>query len=102
MTVQPGIIQHRIRVLDPTFENAPVGFELAAPLPGLEGRRIALLSNGKVGVSRFYDHVERMLLEQHRAAEVVRRTKRNLSAPCEAELMAELLGYDAVFSAVRD
>ena len=45
---------------------------------------------------------EEILREEHGVTAVVRRRKRNASAPAPADLMADLLACDGVISAVGD
>ncbi|MFT5530031.1 MAG: hypothetical protein ACI91O_000038 [Candidatus Poriferisodalaceae bacterium] len=89
-------------VLDPSHEDRKVGSEPAPRLATLAGTTVGVISNGKENTRPFYDHVERILREQHQVAEVVRRIKGNYSAPAEDELMAEAMGWDAVLSGVGD
>ena len=91
-----------MKVLDPTPEHPA---EIASPAPalaGLAGARIGLLDNGKIRVDRFCDFVEEILRSEYGVAEVVRRRKRNASAPAPEEVMGDLLACDAVISAVGD
>ena len=91
-----------IRVLDPTAEGPAAAAHPAPPLPSLRGATIGLLDNGKIRVDRFCDFVEEILRAEHGVAAVVRRRKRNASAPAAADLMADLLACDGVISAVGD
>jgi len=91
-----------IKVLDPTADGPAGGARPAAPLPTLRGATIGLLDNGKIGVDRFCDFVEEILTKEHGVAAVVRRRKRNASAPAPSDLMADLLACDGVISAVGD
>jgi hypothetical protein len=94
-----------VRILDPTYPThaPPTGSIAVAPRPAtLAGARLVLLSNGKAAVDPFLDHVERIVRERWLVAEVARRTKPNYSAPAPAELMAELVGWDALLTGVGD
>jgi len=91
-----------MRVLDPTAETAAVTSAPAPALPGLAGRRIGLLDNGKIRVDRFCDFAEEILRSQYGVADVVRRRKRNASAPAGGDVLADLLACDGVISAVGD
>jgi hypothetical protein len=91
-----------IEVLDPTNEEAPEAVALAPRLPSLEGATVGLLSNGKAGTSRLFDHMEQLLRERYRVATVVRRTKGNYSAPAEDELMDEAATWSALFAGTGD
>jgi hypothetical protein len=89
-------------VLDPTPGKAVEPAQMANRLETLAGATIGLLDNGKFNVQRFLDHVEAILREEHGVREVVRRRKPNQNAPVTAEMLADLLGTDAVISAVGD
>ena len=92
-----------ITVLDPTFDETPAVFDLAArPATTLRGATVGIVSNGKAGTRRFFDHLERLLRNEWGVAEVVRCTKRNYSAPAEAELMAQAAGWAVLFAGVGD
>ena len=91
-----------MKVLDPTPEGQAEATPPAPALGGLAGARIGLLDNGKIRVDRFCDFVEEILRAEYGVADVVRRRKRNASAPAPREVMGDLLGCDAVISAVGD
>ena len=91
-----------MKVLDPTPESPALTAPPAPALSGLAGARIGLLDNGKIRVDRFCDFVEEILRAEHGVTTVVRRRKRNASAPAPADLMADLLACDGVISAVGD
>ena len=91
-----------ITVLDPSYEEAAVPVALPARPSTLAGATVGIISNGKANTRPFFDHLDRMLREQWSVAEVIRRTKRNYSAPAEAELIAEAAGWAAMFAGVGD
>jgi hypothetical protein len=91
-----------IEVLDPTHEDAPEAVALATRLPSLAGTTVGLLSNGKAGTARLFDHMEAFLRDRYGVAEVVRRTKGNYSAPAEEELMDEAATWSAMFAGTGD
>jgi hypothetical protein len=93
-----------IEIIDPTFEDRGGGAAVApAPRPtSLEGATVGLLSNGKAAVDPFFDHVEDIIGSRWGLAAVVRRTKPNYSAPAPAEMITELIGWDAVLTGVGD
>ena len=91
-----------MKVLDPTAEGPVAAARPAAPLARLEGLTIGILDNGKIKVDRFCDFVEEILRAEYGVAEVVRRRKRNASAPAPADVMADLLACDGVIAAVGD
>ena len=91
-----------MQVLDPTPERPPEAASPASGLASLAGARIGLLDNSKIRVDRFCDFVEEILRAEYGVADVVRRRKRNASAPAPGEVLADLLTCDAVISAVGD
>ena len=91
-----------MQVLDPTPDRPPEAADRAQPLAGLAGTRIGLLDNSKIKVDRFCDFVEEILRTEYGVADVVRRRKRNASAPAPDEIMSDLLACDGVISAVGD
>jgi hypothetical protein len=91
-----------MKVLDPTAESPTVTVSPAPALPTLAGARIGLLDNGKIRVDRFCDFVEEILMAEYGVAHVVRRRKRNASAPAPADVLADLLTCDGMISAVGD
>jgi hypothetical protein len=91
-----------MKILDPTPER-PTTVALPAPgLSDLAGARIGLLDNSKIRVDRFCDFVEEILREEYGVGDVVRRRKRNASAPAPDDVLADLLTCDALISAVGD
>ncbi|MDH4146011.1 MAG: hypothetical protein OEY23_12695 [Acidimicrobiia bacterium] len=97
MTHQP-----HLELVDPTSE-APESTARPAPRPSsLAGGTIGLLSNGKTGTAKLFDHLERMLRDEWGVAEVVRRTKAHYSAPAEDTLMDEAATWSALFAGVGD
>ena len=91
-----------MKVLDPTPERSAVAIAAAPALSSLRGARIGLLDNSKIRVDRFCDFAEEILRVEYGVTEVVRRRKRNASAPAPADVLADLLSCDAVISAIGD
>ena len=91
-----------MQFLNPTYENTAVNFELPPRLTTLRGATVGIISNGKEKTAPFFDLMAQQLSATYGVAEVVRRVKRNYSAPAQAELMAEALGWDAVLAGVGD
>jgi len=91
-----------MKVLDPTPERPAEAAPRAPALAGLAGARIGLLDNSKIKVDRFCDFVEEVLRSDYGVADVIRRRKRNASAPAPAEILGDLLACDAVISTVGD
>jgi hypothetical protein len=91
-----------VLILDPTYEERAAARTLAARPGSLRGAKVGFVSNGKAGTRPFFDHLERLLVEQWGVAEVVRTTKSNYSAPAEADLIAQAAGWTAMFAGVGD
>ena len=91
-----------MEILDPTHETEPIGGEAPARLDSMEGRTVGVISNGKEGTKAFFGHMADILRTEYGVAEVVQQVKQNYSAPAEAELMREAMGWDAVLSGVGD
>lgn len=89
-------------VLDPTHELASPDAKLAPRRDDFAGVTVGLLSNGKANVGPFFDHLEAILREEWGVGNVVRRTKRNYSAPAEPELMQEAASWQVLFAGVGD
>jgi hypothetical protein len=91
-----------IRVLDPTHERTSSRVEQAPRLPTLEGKTIGFISNGKEGTKGYFGHLDRMLREEFRVADVEWRTKKNFSAPAEAHIVDDIKRWHAVVTGVGD
>jgi hypothetical protein len=91
-----------MRILDPSYEERPLEAVLAARPSSLSGATVGFISNGKAGTRPFFDHLERLLIEDWGIGAVVRRTKSNYSAPAESELIDEAAGWAALFAGVGD
>jgi hypothetical protein len=92
----------KFRVLDPTPEKVPPVGRLAPRLDSLEGKTIGFISNGKEGTKGFFRHLDRLLREEYRVAEIVSRTKSNYSAPADADIAAQIKNWDAVITGIGD
>jgi hypothetical protein len=91
-----------LRVLDPRLDDEGEPARMAPPLGTLEGAVAGLLDNGKIGVARFYDHVEEILRARFAVREVIRRRKPDMSRPAPAEVVGELAAADLVLSGIGD
>lgn len=91
-----------MQVLDPTPERPAEAAARAPALTSLAGARVGLLDNSKIRVDRFCDFVEEILRTEYGVGDVVRRRKRNASAPAADDVMVDLVACDAVISAVGD
>lgn len=90
------------RVLDPTHEATPAGTQPAPRPASLAGKTVGIISNGKDGTKGYFAHLERLLREELRVADVVVRLKSNYSAPADVEIVAEIRRWDAVVAGVGD
>lgn len=88
--------------LDPSHESAAQPFALAPRLATLEGKVVAIVSNGKKGTRPFFDALEKEFFERYRVAEVVRLTKDNYSAPVEPPLLRDSARWHALVSGIGD
>lgn len=88
--------------LDPTHESDARAFALAPRLATLEGKIVAIVSNGKKGTRPFFDALEKEFFERYRVAEVVRLTKDNYSAPAEPPLLRDSARWHALVSGIGD
>ena len=91
-----------LRVLDPTNEMKVAGGRPAARPSSLKGKTIGFISNGKEGTKGYFTQLEHMLREQFGVGQVIWRTKSNYSAPADADIIAEILRWDAVVTGVGD
>lgn len=74
----------------------------APRLKDLEGKTVALLDISKPGGSVFLDRVERLLLERHAVARVVREIKPTFTKPAPVPLLEKLRAVDAVVEGLAD
>ena len=91
-----------LRLLDPTNELRTAGVRPAPRLTTLEGKTVGIISNGKEGTGGYCAHLQRLLREEMKVANVVWRTKSNYSAPADASIVAEITNWHAVFAGVGD
>ena len=91
-----------IRVLDPTFGDAPMTTTRPERLTTLQGQTIGLLDNGKLRVYELLNAVEEILRSQYGVTNVVRLKKPDASRPAPPEVIADMKQCDAVISAVGD
>lgn len=91
-----------IEVLDPTHGDHLSDFALAARLPTVRGATIGIISNGKQGTRRFFDALATELIDTYGAADVVRVTKANYSAPADADVLDRAKEWNALVAGVGD
>ena len=91
-----------LRILDPTHETVSSALTLAPRLKTLQGVVVGFISNGKEGTKGFFHHLERYLINQHRVANVVYRTKLSYSAPADPAIMEEVATWDLAVTGIGD
>jgi hypothetical protein len=89
-------------LVNPLDERTSAAGRPAPRLDGLEGRTLALLDISKPGGSHFLDRLERLLLERHGVARIVRETKPTYTKPAPPTLMESLAAVDGVIEALAD
>lgn len=91
-----------IEVLDPTYGDDENRFAPAPRLESLSGATVGVISNGKQGTRRFFDALARELIDTHGAADVVRLTKANYSAPADPDTVDRAKEWHALVAGVGD
>lgn len=91
-----------IRVLDPTFEEAKTEQSMVTGLRSLAGCTVGLLDNSKIKVKEILNTIETLLRTQHGVKQIVRLKKPDASRPASPQVVAAMVGCDAVISAVGD
>ena len=89
-------------LVNPMDEKAADSGAPAPRLSGLEGTTLALLDISKPGGSVFLDRLERLLVERHAVANVVRVRKPTYTKPAPAEVLEGLRFVDGVIEALAD
>jgi hypothetical protein len=95
----------RNAILDPTGRSrrSRSTVELAERRVTLRGVRVGLLENTKHNADLFLDELGRLLLDEHEAAELVRRTKTAFALPVSEDELADLAAHcDVVITGVGD
>jgi|TARA_B100001142_G_scaffold307461_1_gene338110 hypothetical protein len=88
--------------LNPSYEETKINQRPADRLIELRGKTVGIISNGKENTAPFFEYLSRILENKYGVLKVVQRIKGNYSAPAEDDLMAEIVGWDAVLSGVGD
>lgn len=92
-----------IRLMDPGGTGTTVERSLAPRLDGLDGRRIALLTNGKHNADVLLHETAALFAERHGCREVDFFDKRNAGNPCRADRLEALCAEaDFLITAVGD
>ena len=101
MVTEPDMT--RISILDPTSPPLPAEARVAERPDTLNGKVIGLLDNHKHNASELLDSIQEMLSERYEFANVVRRSKHDVSRPCPTDTIEELVKEcDVVITAVGD
>ena len=90
-----------ITLVDPRDERR-LSATQAPRLKTLAGKAVALLDISKPGGSVFLDRLERLLLERHAVARVLREVKPTYTKPAPGPLLDKLRGVDAVIEGLAD
>lgn len=91
-----------MELLNPSYEEIKINQRPADRLLELRGKTVGIISNGKENTAPFFEYLSRILEKKYGVLRVVHTIKDNYSAPAEDELMAEIVGWDAVLSGVGD
>ncbi len=91
-----------IEVLDPSYGDETREFSLAGRPASLADATVGFVSNGKQGTGRFFDALERELIDSFGIGSVVREVKTNYSAPADPEIMDRAKEWNALVSGIGD
>lgn len=89
-------------LVNPFDETERAQAKIAPRLQSLAGKTIGLLDISKPGGSFFLDHLERVLKEQFKVAQVIRKMKPTFTKPAPDAVIKELSKCDAVIEALAD
>ncbi len=92
-----------VQILDPRAEDVPQELGLSDKLPNLEGKTIGLLENRKYHADAFLQELQRVLVDDYGASQVIYATKFTYSAACSQETLDSLTSQcDAVVHGIAD
>jgi len=93
-----------ITLVNPLDETPRARSTPAPRLDSLAGKTIGLLDISKPGGSVFLDHLERLLMQRHGVAQVVRAMKPTFTKPAPDAVIEKLIAArcDAVIEALAD
>ena len=92
-----------VQILDPRAEDVPQELGLSDKLPNLEGKTIGLLENRKYHADVFLQELQRVLVDDYGASQVIYATKFTYSAACSQETLDSLTSQcDAVVHGIAD
>ncbi len=89
-------------LVNPFNETERAQAKIAPRLDSLAGKTIGLLDISKPGGSFFLDHLEHLLKERFKVAQVVRKMKPTFTKPAPDSVIEELRACDAVIEALAD
>jgi hypothetical protein len=95
-------LRERLNLVDPTDRGHLDSTKGAPRLPTLAGARIALLENRKPNARELLDTLAGLLIERGQAGAADVRSKFIYSRPAAADIVDELVQYDAVVTAIGD
>ena len=82
-----------MKLYDPTAEPRAINAQLAPRLASLQGKRVAILDNGKANAGTLMLAVTKILQERYGVGEVVKRDK-PIAGPPAPEILAALAECD--------
>ncbi|NKB33453.1 MAG: hypothetical protein GKR91_10180 [Pseudomonadales bacterium] len=91
-----------LTVLNPTIELQAENFELAPRLSTLDGKTVGFISNGKEGTDGFFKHLDNLLREKFKVADIIWETKSNYSAPAEDDIIERAQAWDLAVTGLGD
>ena len=91
-----------IHVLDPTSESRAADRHPAPRPASLAGASVGFISNGKEGAAGFFAHLDRLLRQRFKVAEVIHLTKANYSAPAEQDIIDEARKWNLAITGLGD
>ncbi|NYT62061.1 hypothetical protein H0A66_06975 [Alcaligenaceae bacterium] len=91
-----------LRVLDPRLSAEGEALRLAPALQSLEGAVIGMIDNAKINTERFFDHIAEILKKEYGVREFIRKRKPDATRPVAPEMLAQMMGADAILSAIGD
>ncbi|MBI4337791.1 MAG: hypothetical protein HY683_08210 [Chloroflexi bacterium] len=89
-------------VLEPVTEPTPSSAEMAPRPRDLNGKRVALLTNGKRNSDVLVKMVYDLLAERYQLSGYLHRDKVNMSRPAPQSIVEELATYDIAITAIGD
>ncbi len=96
-------LRERYAVLDPTDEASPMEKKLANPVPDLHGKVVGFLDISKPKGDIFLKHLENLLTQRYRVAEVMHRRKPTYTRPAPEDLLEEMAKRcDVIIEALAD